>query len=240
MIIFMWSGPRNLSTALMRSFENRNDTTVLDEPFYAHFLKKTGINHPGKEKILKSQKTNWSDIAEFCMGKLPGNEPIWYQKHMAQHNLNGFDISWIKNLKNCLLIRDPKYVIASYNKEFPIENARLLGYSQQKEIVEFLEKETSQIPPIIDATDLLSNPKEVLKKLCKALGIRFTPRMLHWPLGRRETDGVWAHYWYKSVERSTGFRPYNKKEIKLSKKLVPLYDKCMVSYSMLYEKRIRP
>tara|TARA_Y100000588_G_scaffold375963_1_gene453046 strand:+ start:718 stop:1449 length:732 start_codon:yes stop_codon:yes gene_type:complete len=238
--IAMWSGPRNLSTALMRSFENRKDTTVIDEPFYAHFLKKTGLEHPGKEEVLKSQSTNWDEIVNLCTGAIPENKPIWYQKHMAQHNIKGYDINWIKNLKNCVLIRDPKYVIASYNKEFPIEDIRMLGYVQQEEIIQLLEKENNQSPPIIDATDILRYPKKILKKLCIRLGIQFSTRMLNWPMGKRNTDGVWANYWYKRVEKSTGFITYKKREIKLIDNLIPLYEECMVSYSKMYKNRIRP
>ncbi len=111
--IAMWSGPRNLSTAMMRSFENRHDTAVLDEPFYAHYLFKTGLDHPGRAAVLASQSTEWDEVAQMCTGQIPGEKPVWYQKHMAQHNLEGCDLSWIKDVKNCLLIRNPKYVIAS-------------------------------------------------------------------------------------------------------------------------------
>ena len=236
----MWSGPRNLSTALMRSFENRRDTTVIDEPFYAHFLQKTGIDHPGKHEVLQSQSTNWDEIVSLCTGSIPNNKAIWYQKHMAQHNLEGYDISWIKELKNCLLIRDPKYVIASYAKEYPLVDVKLLGYLQQEKIIDLLEKENNETPPIIDATDLLCYPKLILKKLCDRLKIRFSSRMLSWPKGKRKTDGVWSTYWYGSVEQSTGFLPYKKKEVKLSNELIPIYDNCMTSYSKMYENRIRP
>ena len=121
----MWSGPRNLSTAMMRSFENRSDTVVLDEPFYAHFLDKTNLNHPGRDEVLLSQDCNWNNVVKMITGPIPQNKPIWYQKHMAQHNLDGCDISWIKNLKNCILIRHPKYVIPSYNREYSISNEQI-------------------------------------------------------------------------------------------------------------------
>ena len=118
MIIAMWSGPRNLSTAMMRSFENREDTVVLDEPFYAHYLKKTDIQHPGREAVLRLQSANWHEVVELCLGPTPNDSSIWYQKHMAQHNLSGCDITWISGVKNCVLIRDPKYVIPSYGQQF--------------------------------------------------------------------------------------------------------------------------
>ena len=236
--IAMWSGPRNLSTAMMRSFENRPDTVVIDEPFYGHYLDKTKIDHPGKEEILISQDCNWNNIVTMLTGKIPDNKSIWYQKHMAQHNLKGCDINWIKKLRNCLLIRDPKYVISSYSKEYPITNERLLGYAQQGDLIKFLENETGKTPPIIDASDILKNPKFAIKKLCESLGISFTDKMLNWPKGKRDSDGVWAKYWYKNVEESTGFKPYVAKEIILEEDLMPLYDKCMIHYSDMYKKRL--
>ena len=239
MVIAMWSGPRNLSTALMRSFENRLDTTVIDEPCYAHFLQKTGVEHPGKQEVLRSQSTKWEEVVTLCTGKIPNNKSIWYQKHMAQHNLEGYDIRWIKKIKNCLLIRNPKYVIASYNREYPIRDVSLLGYLQQENIIALLQRENNETPPIIDATDLLRSPKKILEKLCSRLGIEFSDRMLSWPAGKRDTDGVWGSHWYKGVEKSVGFLSYKKKDIKLSKELVPIYENCMISYEKMYENRIR-
>jgi len=237
--IAMWSGPRNLSTAMMRSFENRKDTAVLDEPFYAHYLDKTGLEHPGRDEVLKSQSTNWDDVTRLCTGLVPQNKRIWYQKHMAQHNLKGYDIRWIKNVKNCLLIRDPKYVIASYDKEFPLKDERMLGYEQQIEIIQFLEKEHGMTPPIIDSNDILKEPENMLRKLCRVLGINFSKRMLKWPKGKRESDGIWAPYWYNRVEKSTSFIPYKKKQIKLRDDLLPIYNRCMVFYSKMYKKRLK-
>ena len=212
-IIAMWSGPRNLSTAMMRSFENRKDTVVFDEPFYAHYLSVTELNHPGRDQILDFQSTNWDEVVEKCRNTSFQKESLCYQKHMAQHNLQGFDISWIKDVQNCILIRDPKCVIASYGKKLHIQDERHLGYIQQADIIEFLEKENGITPPIIDADDILKNPESMMKKLCKALDITFYPSMLQWPSGARSSDGVWGVYWYEGVYDSTGFKPYTKKEI---------------------------
>ena len=236
----MWSGPRNLSTAMMRAFENRNDTEVLDEPFYAHYLSATGLNHPGKDMIIDSQSTDWNEVVDMCTNSDLQERPIWYQKHMAQHNLEGFDISWVKDVTNCLLIRDPKYVIASYGKKFPIEDERLLGYVQQTEIIEFLEKENGMVPPIIDADDILRDPEIMLKKLCQKIGIDFSLTMLSWPKGPRESDGIWAPYWYEGVQDSTGFQPYAYREIILDDDLIEIYDNCMNYYDAIHQKRIRP
>lgn len=236
--IAMWSGPRNISTAMMRSFENRPDTTVIDEPFYGHYLDKTGLNHPGREDVIASQSTDWDEIAEFLSGPIPGGKPIWYQKHMAQHNLEECDLAWTINVTNCFLIRDPKAVIASYGKRFPIENERLLGYVQQVELLAMIENNTSKTPLILDAKDILENPERMLKGFCDRIGIKFFDNMLSWSAGKRKTDGVWAPYWYNQVEESTGFKPYSEKEIKLEDGILPVYEKCLKHYQVLYGRRV--
>ena len=234
----MWSGPRNLSTALMRSFENRTDTAVIDEPFYAHFLKQTNLNHPGRNEIISTLDSNWDNIVLKITGPIPQNKSIWYQKHMAQHNLEGCDLNWIKNFHNCILIRDPKYVIPSYNKEYSLSDEKLLGYCQQLNLIRILEDEESITPPIFDATDILEKPEQALKKICISVGIRFSQKMLKWPKGKRKSDGIWAKYWYRNVENSSGFQPFQKKNIVIDKKLISIYDKCLADYYSMYEKRI--
>ena len=236
--IAMWSGPRNLSTALMRSFENRTDTAVIDEPFYAHFLKQTNLNHPGRNEIISTLDSNWDNIVIKITGPIPQNKSIWYQKHMAQHNLEGCDLNWIKSFNNCILIRDPKYVIPSYNKEYSLSDEKLLGYCQQLNLIRILEDEEGITPPIFDATDILEKPEQCLKKICFSVGIRFSQKMLKWPKGKRKSDGIWAKYWYRNVENSSGFQPFQKKNIVIDKKLIPLYDKCLADYNSMYEKRI--
>ena len=158
---------------------------------------------------------------------------------LAQHNLQGFDISWIRDVQNCILIRDPKYVIASYEKKIPVEDERHLGYIQQAEIIEFLEKERGITPPIIDADDILKNPESMMKKLCNVLDIVFYKSMLSWPAGARDSDGVWGAYWYEGVYESTGFKPYTKKEVNLDQKLANVYEKCKKHYDSFYKKRIK-
>ena len=239
-IIAMWSGPRNLSTAMMRAFENRKDTEVLDEPFYAHYLSVTELNHPGRDLILDAQSTDWNKVVTKCRNKTFQEKPVWYQKHMAQHNLEGFDISWVSDVQNCLLIRNPKDVIASYGKKFPIMDERLLGYVQQAEIIDFLEKENSITPPIIDADDILKNPEPMLRQLCEILDIEFYPSMLSWRKGPRDSDGIWAPYWYEGVYDSTGFKPYVERKTTFDDSLNEIYDNCKEYYDGFYEKRIRP
>ncbi|MBL51494.1 MAG: sulfotransferase family protein [Candidatus Marinimicrobia bacterium] len=234
----MWSGPRNISTAMMRSFENRPDTVVIDEPFYAYYLDKTGLDHPGKKDVFASQSIHWDEVVDICTGKIPEGKPIWYQKHMAQHNLEGCDLSWIKDVTNCFLIRDPKYVIASYGKRFPIENEKLLGFVQQADLLERVEKITGETPPILDSKDILANPEKMLLKLCEKIGISFTDKMLNWPAGKRHSDGVWAPYWYNRVEESTGFLPYSEENVELDETMEPIYEKCKEYYNILWNKRI--
>ncbi|MBS91427.1 MAG: sulfotransferase family protein [Rickettsiales bacterium] len=236
--IAMWSGPRNISTAMMRSFENREDTVVLDEPFYAYYLKNTNLAHPGKKKIIASQNNNWSEVVKICTKSFPNEKKIWYQKQMAQHILDGDSIDWIDGLRNCLLIRDPKLVINSYMKQFPLENINHLGYPQLCKILDHLEKKNGESPPIIDADDLLKNPKKILKKLCQKLEICFSSRMLSWPKGKRESDGVWAEHWYGRVVQTTGFDSHRKRKIKLDPILIPIYDSCMKYYEKMYKRRI--
>lgn len=236
----MWSGPRNISTALMRSFENRDDTVVLDEPFYAYYLKRTGFYHPGRNSVLKSQSSSWTDVASSCLNEIPFNKALWYQKHMAHHFFDNNNMDWIVGSNNCLLIRDPKAVIGSYKKNFSINSSLQLGYPQQLKIYNIVVEQTGEPPIIIDSKDLLLHPKIILKKLCKSLGIVFSSKMLKWPKGRRKSDGVWAKYWYESVEKSTGFKKYKKKKITLNTNEKKIYSECLPFYNRLFQLRIKP
>ena len=236
--IAVWSGPRNISTALMRSFENREDTSVLDEPFYAHYLHTTGINHPGKNEILETQKIIWDEIVDYIKGPIPNNKPIWYQKHMAQHNTEGNDLSWTKCMDNLFLIREPEEVIASYYSIFPIDDDLLLGFKQQKELFKYILETTGKISPVINSRTILTNPEKALKKLCGCLDIKFSEKMLKWPPGTRKSDGIWAKYWYKNVINSSGFKKNKKKEVTITSKMQPLVDRCRSSYEYLKQYQI--
>jgi Sulfotransferase domain len=203
--IAMWSGPRNISTAMMRSFEARGDTAVTDEPFYAAYLHRTGIDHPLRDEVIASQSIDPRDVAAALAGPVPGGKPIWYQKHMTLHLLEGFDRGWMSQALNAFLIRDPPAVLASYASKRTHVTLADLGFIQQRE---FFEREAERLgapPPVVDADDIVANPARTLERLCRALGIMFTRSMLGWPRGPRATDGVWAPAWYQSVERSTGF-----------------------------------
>ena len=201
----MWSGPRNLSTAMMRAFENRADCTVSDEPFYAAYLAETGLDHPMREEVLASQPTDWRVVAAELTGPAPGNAPLWYQKHMTHHMLPAFGRAWIDQCRNAFLIRDPARVLASYVRSREAVTLADIGVVQQSELFGRVADRLGQAPPVIDAADVLADPARTLGALCTALGIAFDPAMLSWPAGRRVSDGVWAPAWYAAVEASTGF-----------------------------------
>ena len=229
----MWSGPRNISTAMMRSFENRKDTIVIDEPFYAYYLKKSDLVHPGKDQILKSQSNNWYDVVDKITSELPDGATIYYQKHMAHHIFPNNDIGWVKSFKNCFLIRHPKEVIISYSKKNKIKNASDLGFIQQVQLFKKIKNITGTTPAIFDSMDILLDPKVLLKKLCKYLEIEFSNKMLKWPKGIRDTDGVWASHWYKNVINSDGFKPYNKRNEDLNINQIKLFEESMEYYNYL-------
>ena len=235
--IAMWSGPRNISTALMRSFENRDDTFVTDEPFYGHYLNQSKIDHPMKNEIINNSDTSWKSISKFLIGEIPENKAIWYQKHMAQHNIFISDMSWVYELNNCFLIRNPKDVIKSYIKKFKLNSSNQLGFDQQFNLFNFLEKKGCDII-IIDSIDLLINPKYILKLLCDKLNIPFTNKMLNWPKGIRTSDGIWGKHWYNNVINTTCFNSYTESNQELPKKYHNIYHECIDYYQYLYEKRI--
>lgn len=204
--IAMWSGPRNISTAIMRSFEARGDCHVVDEPFYAAFLATTGIDHPMTAETLASQPNDWREVARQ-LSQPATDRPIVYEKHMTHHMLPGFGLDWMSACRNAFLIRDPARVLASYvQKREDVELADI-GFVQQADIFAREADRLGHAPPAIEGVDVLRDPAGTLSKLCAALGIPWTANMLRWPAGRRATDGVWAPAWYDAVERSTGFGP---------------------------------
>jgi hypothetical protein len=203
----MWSGPRNVSTAMMRSFENRPDTAVVDEPFYAAYLAKTGLVHPMRDEVLASQPTDWREVAEALVGPIPDGCRVFYQKHMTHHMLPGFGLEWTAACRNAFLIRRPEAVLASYAEKRGDPTLDDIGVVRQAELFELEADRLGRAPPVVDSADLLTDPAGTLKALCAALGIAFTEAMLTWPAGRRASDGVWAPAWYDAVERSTGFGP---------------------------------
>lgn len=236
--IAMWSGPRNISTALLRAWENRPDTYVCDEPLYAHYLQQTGLDHPGRDEVIASQETDWRRVVEWLTGAVPENKWIFYQKHMAHHLLPNVERGWVGLLTNAFLIRDPAEMLPSLHKVTPNPHIEDTGLPQQCELFDQLRDALGSPPPVIDSRDVLMDPRRVLNALCDSLGVGFTDAMLSWPPGPRDTDGVWAPHWYASVERSTGFEPYRPKSDAVPEELSDLYSACMPYYVHLYHHRI--
>jgi len=205
--IAMWSGPRNISTAMMRSFGNRADCDVVDEPFYAAYLHATGIDHPMRAEVMASQPTDPREVAASLIHESPCGKPVFYQKHMTHHMIAEFDLAWMTQCRNVFLIRDPARVVASYARKREQATLADLGFVRQAELFTREANRLGAPPPVIDADDVLAKPRATLCKLCEALGIAFSESMLAWPAGRRVSDGVWAAHWYEAVERSTCFEP---------------------------------
>jgi hypothetical protein len=235
----MWSGPRTLSTALMRSFGNRSDTVVVDEPLYGYYLAATGIDHPGRDEIIASMSTDWVDVVRQLTGatELPPGKTVFYQKHMTHHLLDEIDTEALDGLRHAFLIRDPRRLLASYSKVRDTPTLADLGLAQQVAIFRRFGG------PVIDAADIGARPESALPALCSALGIPFDEAMLAWPAGARPTDGVWARHWYDSVWASTGFDPSRSASsssgpVELPPELEPLAAQCQAYYDEMAEHRL--
>jgi hypothetical protein len=238
--IAMWSGPRNLSTALMRSFGSRSDTFVSDEPFYGCFLKDTGADHPMREEVIAALDCEWRSVMASLRRDPPGGAPIWYQKHMWHHMTGPIGYDDFSSFIHAFLIREPERMIASYLRKR--EAARFEDFGLERQ-AQFFEREADRLghaPPVIDAHDVLTNPQSVLTRLCAALGIPWDMAMLSWPPGRRETDGIWAKHWYGAVESSTGFGPPETDHIELPDEAQRVADRCRPYYEQLAQERLRP
>lgn len=214
--ISMWSGPRNISTAMMRSFGNRPDCRGIDEPFYAFYLTETGLNHPMRDAVIASQSCSWQEVVSELNGPPALMTELLYIKHMTHHILPEINFENFLSHRNCFLIRDPRLVIASYAVKWDRISTEDIGIKRQLEIFKGLQKISGETPIVVEAEDILKNPGRVLPKLCELLGIPWQSQMLTWQSGRREEDGVWAQHWYASVDASTGFAPYLEKEVELT------------------------
>lgn len=237
--IAMWSGPRNISTAMMRAWGNRADTFVVDEPFYAHYLHVTGADHPIAEEVIAAGETDWRKVVAQLTGEVPHGRRIFYQKQMTHHLLPGVGREWLGAVTNCFLIRDPRDVITSYLKKNHDPTAEDLGFPQQAALFERVRAETGKTPPVLDARDILENPERALSRLCAAVGVEFTEAMLSWPAGLRETDGVWARHWYGEVEHSTSFRAPTAKNEEVPARLQSVYEECRLIYARLHQERLK-
>lgn len=237
--IAMWSGPRNISTAMMRSWENRGDCAVSDEPLYAAYLATTGLDHPGRDEVIAAGETDWRRVVDGLLGPPPGGAALWYQKHMSHHLLPEMEVDWVLRLRNVLLIRDPAEVVSSYIKSRATVTPEDIGLPQQGRLFDLLRERQGETPPVIDAGDFLRAPEAHLRALCARLGIAFTPRMLSWPPGPRDSDGVWAPYWYDAVRQSTGFEPWRARETALTGDAAAVAEACRPVYERLRAFRIR-
>lgn len=230
----MWSGPRNLSTAMMRSFGARADTMVWDEPFFAPFLQITGKAHPGRIETLAAHETDPMKVAEQCVA--PVATPYYFQKHMPHHMVAGFPLDWTVNAKHFFLLREPARVIASYVKgraDFDLDD---LGFAPQAHLYKRLTELTGTPPPVIDSDDILRAPETALMALCAALDIPFDPAMLSWPAGPRPEDGAWAPYWYASVRQFTGFGPPSQTLPHIPQEYRHILAACEADYAALRKK----
>ena len=238
--IAMWSGPRNLSTAMMRSFGSRADTFVSDEPFYGCFLKTTGADHPMRDDVIASMDCDWDRVMQSLRRDPADGSPVWYQKHMWHHMAGPIGYDDFAGFRHAFLVREPERMIASYLRKREAAAFENFGMDRQ---AEFFDREADRLgraPPVIDANDVLANPKGVLSKLCDALQIPWNPAMLSWAPGRRETDGPWAPHWYGSVEKSTGFGPPETQPVDLPPEAQELADRCRPYYGRLASHRIGP
>lgn len=231
----MWSGPRTVSTAMMRAWENRPDTMVIDEPLYAFYLSSTGLDHPGREEVIASQPTSWREVlSSLASDPLPAGVTIAYAKHMTHHVLPSVDLAAFAPFRHAFLIRDPRSLLASYARVRSAPTLADLGLRQQAWLFEEFGG------PVIDSADVLAFPEAALRALCAALGVPFSASMLSWPAGPRPADGVWAPHWYESVWRSTGFVPVRPgPPLELDSALEPLLDECLPYYEKLRANKIK-
>jgi hypothetical protein len=229
----MWSGPRNLSTAMMRSFGSRSDTFVSDEPFYGAFLKTSGADHPMREQVITAMDCDWRSVARTLAGPVPHGSPIWYQKHMWHHMVGPVGYDDFNGFTHAFLIREPERMIASYLRKREAAAFEDFGLERQ---AEFFEREADRLgapPPVVDANDVLRDPPGTLGALCPALGIAWDEAMLSWAPGRRRSDGPWAPHWYAAVEASTGFGPPETGPVELPEDARRLSDRCRPYYQRI-------
>ena len=234
--VAIWSGPRNISTAMMRAWENRPDCAVVDEPLYAAYLADTGIDHPARDEVIAAGETDWRKVVSMLRGPVPGAAPVFYAKQMTHHLLPQMERDWIPEFRNILLIRDPREVVASYVRSRESVEPADIGIHQQVELYELLSEDGP--PPVVDSGDFLRDPRGYLTWICDWLGIEFTEAMLAWPAGPRDSDGIWAPHWYHAVRASTGFEPWRPREIDLSQHDEDVAQDCADDYAMLHVHRL--
>jgi hypothetical protein len=239
--IAMWSGPRNISTALMYAFANRPDCFAWDEPFYAFSLLHHGNDHPLRDEIIAAYETDYADLTARCLAPAPDGRPVFYQKHMSHHMPEGYDRAWMARLANAFLIRAPEKVLASYVRKWTSVSLRDLGFLEQRDIFHMLADRFGRAPPVVDAEDVLANPRALLVSLCAHLGIPFRDEMLAWPKGPKPCDGLWARHWYEAAWASNGFEPHSDEPApQLPDALRRIVDDARPIYETLRAHRIAP
>lgn len=231
--IAMWSGPRNLSTAMMRSFGARADCAVSDEPFYAAYLAATGLDHPMRDEVLASQKQDAEQVAADMLGPVPGGRPVWYQKHMSHHMLPGFPLGWMEEVTNVFLLRSPERVLASYAQKRDGVTLADIGFEGQAMLFERVAERTGQAPVVVEAEDVRRDPRGTLSALCSAIGLEFDEAMLSWAPGQHKADGVWAPHWYGAIFNSTGFAPPDERAVQLPGHLLDIAEAARPFYERM-------
>jgi len=238
MRLAMWSGPRSMSTALMRAFSMRADCAVWDEPLYAAYLAATGVDHPMRAEIIARYQTDWRAVTKRCVSASPA--PVWYQKHIAAHMLPEFGLGWTDGLTNAFLIRAPERILASYDAKRAAPAERDIGYLRLGEIFDRAADRLGAAPPVIDADDLFARPEPMLRALCAALGLEFDPAMLSWPKGPRPDEGIWGAHWYDALWNSTGLTPRPLRPLpELPEALRPLCETIRPVYAKLAAVRLQ-
>lgn len=229
----MWSGPRNISTALMRSWENRGDTVVIDEPFYAYFLQQTGRQHPGRAEVLAAQPKDWPAVVASLQAPLADGVSVQYQKQMTHHIDESVDLGWLAGVQNCFLIREPRNMLASLLKVVPDATLNDTGLPQQLRLFDYVRRHQDVVPPVIDSADVLRNPAGMLAALCQSLGVLYSDSMLSWLAGPRDSDGVWAPYWYDAVVKSTGFSAWHPATPDIPEEKCEILKQCDALYAQM-------
>jgi len=231
--IAMWSGPRNLSTAMMRAFSSRPDCAVSDEPFYAAYLAHSGVVHPMQDQVLASQPQDPHQVAADLLGPVPSGKPVWYQKHMAHHMIEGVPLDWMDHVTNVFLLRSPERVLASYTQKREDVTLRDIGFAEQAMLFDRVADRLGHAPPVVDSEDVRRDPRGTLSALCTAIDLPFTDAMLSWPRGPHPDDGVWAPHWYHAIFNSTGFAPPDDRAVVLPDHLRAIADEARPFYERM-------
>jgi hypothetical protein len=224
---------------MMRAWGSRPDTFVCDEPLYAYYLKATGVPHPGADEVIRHHESDWRKVVAWLTGPIPEGKTVFYQKHMAHHLLPEIERTWMTSLTHAFLIREPREMLTSLIQVTPNPTLEDTGLAQQLTLFTWESSRTDKTPPVLDARDVLDDPRGALSALCEALDIPFTEAMLSWEPGPRATDGIWAKHWYAAVERTTTFQPYKPKPDPVPDHLSDLLELCNGIYKELHAQRLR-